>query len=173
MFLKTCLKGRCLPRPLSLLVSRLWHRRLNRSRCAGGTRAAGGRRRPSSRFTTGIAEEPEEIGIRPQQETGIIALQPGLVGAHGAVEGEEILILAICFREQPVTLTVAFAAHPLRGRIGFRDNDGRFTIRIGADLLRLLAALGAEFGRLALPLGLHALIDRLAVLLRQIGPPDP
>ncbi len=31
----------------------------------------------------------------------------------------------------------------------------------------------AEFGGLALPLGLHALVDRLAVLLRQIGPPDP
>ena len=37
----------------------------------------------------------------------------------------------------------------------------------------LLAALGAEFGRLALALGLHALIDRLAVLLRQVGAPDP
>ena len=33
----------------------------------------------------------------------------------------------------------------------------------------LLAALGAELGRLALPFGLHAVIDRLAVLLRQIG----
>ena len=33
-------------------------------------------------------------------------------------------------------------------------------------------ALGAEFGGLALALGLHALIDRLAVLLRQIGAAD-
>ena len=41
-----------------------------------------------------------------------------------------------------------------------------------ADFLRLLAALGAELGGLALPLGLHALIDRLAVLLRQIGAAD-
>ena len=37
---------------------------------------------------------------------------------------------------------------------------------------RLLAALGAELGRLALALGLHALIDRLAVLLRQVGAAD-
>ena len=42
----------------------------------------------------------------------------------------------------------------------------------GADLLRALGALGAELGGLALPLGLHALVDRLAVLLRQIGAPD-
>ena len=36
----------------------------------------------------------------------------------------------------------------------------------------LLAALGAELGRFALPFGLHALIDRLAVLLRQVGAAD-
>ena len=32
--------------------------------------------------------------------------------------------------------------------------------------------MGAELRRLALALGLHALIHRLAVLLRQIGAPD-
>ena len=37
----------------------------------------------------------------------------------------------------------------------------------------LLAALGAELRGLALPFGLHALVDRLAVLLRQIGAADP
>ncbi len=41
-----------------------------------------------------------------------------------------------------------------------------------ADFLRPLSALRAELGRLALALGLHALIDRLAVLLRQVGAPD-
>ena len=38
--------------------------------------------------------------------------------------------------------------------------------------LALLRALGAELGRLALPFGLHAVIDRLAVLLRQVGAAD-
>ena len=41
-----------------------------------------------------------------------------------------------------------------------------------ADFLRALAALRAEFRGLALTLGLHALIDRLAVLLRQVGAAD-
>ena len=57
-------------------------------------------------------------------------------------------------------------------RIGFGQQHGHVAIGLGADLLALLAALGAEFGRLALPLGLHALIDRLAVLSRQVGAAD-
>ena len=40
----------------------------------------------------------------------------------------------------------------------------------GPDFLALLAVLGAEFGGFALPLGLHALIDRLAVLSRKVDP---
>ena len=36
----------------------------------------------------------------------------------------------------------------------------------------LLATLGAELGRFALPLGLHALVDRLTVLLRQVDAAD-
>src|SRR5487761_2459691 len=90
-----------------------------------------------------------------------------------AEELEEVGILAIGFGEQPVAFAVAIAAHLFGGRIGFGDDDGRFAIGVGPDLLRLLAALRAEFGGLALPLGLHALVDRLAVLLRQIGAPDP
>ena len=38
--------------------------------------------------------------------------------------------------------------------------------------LRLLRALGAELRGLALALGLHALVDRLAVLLGQVGAAD-
>src|SRR4029077_13639373 len=98
---------------------------------------------------------------------------PVLIRAHRAVEREEIGVLAIGLGEQPVALAVAGAADLLGGRIGFGDNDGRFAIRVGPDLLRLLATLRAEFGGFALPLGLHALVDRLAVLFRQIGTPDP
>ena len=56
--------------------------------------------------------------------------------------------------------------------IGFGDQHRDVAIGLGADFLALLAALGAELGRFALPLGLHALIDRLAVLLRQIDAAD-
>src|ERR1700688_4709395 len=120
-----------------------------------------------------VAEELEEVGIRPQQEAGVAALQPVLIGRHRAVEREEIRVLAIGLGEQPVALAVTLAAHLFGGRIGFGDDDGGLAIGAGADLLRLLAALRAEFGGLALPFGLHALVDGLAVLLRQVGAPDP
>src|ERR1700688_1834877 len=104
-----------------------------------------------------VAEELEEIGIRPQQEPGVAALQPVLIGCHRTVEREEIGILAVGFGEQPVAFAIALAAHLFSGRIGFGDDDGSFAVGVGPDLLGLLAALRAEFGGLALPLGLHAL----------------
>src|SRR4051794_31184180 len=42
------------------------------------------------RMPGGIGEETEELGIRPQQEAGVVALQPGLIGRHRAVEREEL-----------------------------------------------------------------------------------
>src|SRR6201998_797928 len=101
------------------------------------------RRRVSGRyrqFAGRIAEEPEEIGIRPQQEPGIAALQSVLIGRHRTVEREEIGVLAIGFRKQPVALAVALAAHLFGGGVGFSDDDGGFAISIGPDFLRLLAA---------------------------------
>jgi len=53
------------------------------------------------------------------------------------------------------------------------NQNGDVAIGAGADLLALLAPLSTEFGRLALTFGLHALIDRLAVLRRKIGAADP
>src|ERR1700730_9572195 len=136
-------------------------------------RRRGHGRRGDRRLAGGVAEELEEVRIRPQQEAGIVALQPVLIGRHRAVEREEIRVLAISLGEQPVAFAVARAAHLLSGRIGFGDDDGSFAVGLRPDLLRLLAALGAEFGGLALPLGLHALVDGLAVLFRQVGAPDP
>ena len=126
----------------------------------------------SRRMAGRIGKEAEELGIRPQQEAGVVGAKPGLVGRHRTVEGEELRIPAIGLGEQAVAFGVAHAARLLGGRIGFGNDDGRLAIGLGTDLLRLLAALGAELGGLALPLGLHALIDRLAVLLRQIGAAD-
>src|SRR5580692_9485183 len=128
------------------------------------------RRRGRRRLVRRIAEELEEVRVRPQQEAGVAALQAVLIRRHRAIEREEVGILAIGFGEQPVALAIALAAHLLGGGIGLGHNDGRFAIGIGPDLLGLLAALGAEFGGFALPLGLHALVDRLAVLLGQVGP---
>src|SRR5439155_15650458 len=109
------------------------------------------------------AEISEEIGIRLQQIAGIVALQPVLIGRHRAIEGEEVGVLAIGLGKQAVTFAIALAAGLLGLGVGFRHDHGGFAIGAGADFLGLLAALSPELGGLALPLGLHALIDRLAV----------
>src|SRR4051812_8572561 len=115
-------------------------------------------------MTGRIGKEAEKLRIRPQQEAGVVTLQPVLISRHRAIEREEIRILAVGFREQAVALGVTGATRLLGGRIGLGDDDGRLTVGFRADLLRLLAALGAEFGGFTLAFGLHALIDRLAVL---------
>src|SRR3954471_24772204 len=107
-------------------------------------------RRGRRRMARRIGEEAEEFGFRPQQEASVVGTKPGLIGRHRAVEGEEFRILAIGLGEQPVAFGVANAAGLLGGRIGIGDNDSRFTIGLGANLLRLLTALGSEFLGLAL-----------------------
>ena len=129
---------------------------------ASAPAAAGG-------WPDGLAKKRKNSESGRSRKRVSLRFKPVLVRRHRAIEGEEIRILAIGLGEQPVAFGIADAARLLGGRIGFGDDDGRFAIGLGPDLLRLLAALGAELGGLALPLGLHALIDRLAVLLRQIG----
>ena len=67
---------------------------------------------------------------------------------------------------------VALAADRVGLGLRLGDQHGHVAVGARADFLRALRAVGAELGRLALTLGLHALIDRLAVLLRQIGAAD-
>src|ERR1700759_3047255 len=124
------------------------------------------------RGSGGIAEVAEEIGVRLEQEAGIAALQAVLIGRHRAVEREEVRILAIRLGKQPVALGVALATGLLGLRVRLGHDHRRLAVGVGTDFLRLLPALRAELGRFALALGLHALIDRLAVLLRQIGAAD-
>src|SRR5882672_6360620 len=50
------------------------------------------RRRGRRRMARRIGEEAEELGIRPQQETGVAGAKPGLVSRHRTVEGEELRI---------------------------------------------------------------------------------
>ena len=57
-----------------------------------------------------IAEIAEEVRIRPQHQAGVAVLQAPFIGLHGAVEGEEIRILAIGVGEDAVALGVALAA---------------------------------------------------------------
>src|SRR3954469_603102 len=117
----------------------------------------GRRRRVAGR----IGKEAEELRIRPQQEAGVVAAQSGLVGRHRAVEREELGVPAIGVGEQTVAFGIAGATGLFGGRIGLRDDDGRLTIGLGLDLLRLLAALGTELGGFPRAFGLHALVDRL------------
>ena len=99
-------------------------------------------------------------------------LHAAFVGLHRAVEAEEIRILAIGLGVDAIALGVALAADLLGLGRGVGQQHRDVAIGPGPDLLALLAALGAELGGLALPLGLHALIDRLAVLLRQVDAAD-
>ncbi len=54
--------------------------------------------------------------------------------------------------------------------LSLSQNHRRIAIRLAADLLRNLLALGAILVGLAHPFLLHAAIDRVAVLRRKIGP---
>src|SRR5580704_14549627 len=141
-------------------------RRSSRRRCRLGVGAF------RQRLARRIAEIAEEIRIRPQHQMRVAVLHAAFVSLHRAVESKEPLILAIGLGVNAITLGVALAADLLGLRRGFRQQYGDIAIGPGSDLLGLLAALGAELGRLALPLGLHALIDRLAVLLRQVDAAD-
>src|ERR1044072_6367918 len=127
-----------------------------------------GRNRPA-RLVRGAAEEAEELRAGPRAEARVVGAQSLLIGGHRAVEGKEVRVLAIGVGKQAVALGIAGAADLFSRRAGVRDDNGRLAIGLGPDFLRLLAALGAELGGLALTLGLHALINRLAVGLRQIG----
>src|SRR6185312_14744103 len=67
---------------------------------------------------------------------------------------------------------VALAAQDLRLLLRLGDDLDALPVGVGGDLLGEAVALGAELRRLALAIGAHAGIDRLAVLLRQIGAAD-
>src|SRR4029077_17225503 len=122
-------------------------------------RRIGARRRARARRTTGrrrtllaggIAEEAEEIAIGAKHQMRVAMLHAALIGLHGAIEAEEVGVLAIGVGKDAVALGVALAAHVFRLRIGFGDQHRDVAVGPGADLLALLAALGAEFGGLAL-----------------------
>ena len=145
---------------------------------AGACRRLGrlgrGRRRGARRpgLAGGAVEILEELRIRAQQKPGIARLERPLISLHRAVEGEEVRILAEGLGKDAVLLGIAIAPDALRfaGRVGLDHGD--FAIGGAADTPRGTLAFGAELGRLPLPLGLHAAVDRLHVRFRQVDALD-
>src|SRR5215472_16982721 len=150
---------------------RLFRRVARTLRIARCRRRRRGRALAAFGLAGGIAEIAEEIGIGPQHQMRIRALHAALIGLHRAIEGEEARILAVSLGENAIALAVALAADLLGLGIRFRHQHGDIAVGPRPDLLGLLAALGAELGRFALALGLHALVHRLAILLRQVDAP--
>ena len=95
------------------------------------------------------------------------------VGLDGAVEGEKFLIPIERRGKHSVALCITLAANLLSFGVRLCDEDADFSISTRLDLLGALIANGTKLRSLALALGLHALINGLAVLLRQVGSPDP
>src|SRR5262249_24389337 len=112
--------------------------------------------------------ETKEFGIGLEQHARVVGAQPGFVGLHRTIEGEEVGIAAIGLGENAIALGIALAARTLAVRLRLGDQHRDVPIRLGADLLRLLRALRTILRGFLLAFGLHALVDRLAVLLRQV-----
>src|SRR5262249_8441922 len=128
-----------------------------------GRRGRGRRTGVGTRLAVRVEEVAEEVRIRTHQQPRVALLQASIVSLHRAIEGEEVLVLVERIRKDAVALGIAFSARllALRGRFG--HDDGGVAVGLGLDLLGALQALRSELLRLALALGLHALVDRLAV----------
>src|SRR6185312_17234660 len=123
-------------------------------------------------LAAGTVEILEELRIGTQQKPRIAWLQRLLISLHRAVKSEEIRILAERLGEDAVLLGVAVTADALgfTRRVGLDHRD--FAIGGTANPPRGAFAFGAELGRLALPLGLHAAVDRLHVRFGQVDALD-
>src|SRR5258705_5572002 len=137
-----------------------------------GLRVPVGRRRRGA-LAAAAAEEPEEIAVRRQDQCRVLPAERLAIGLHRAVESEEVLILAEGVGVDLDRFALTLAAQDLRLLLRLGDDHRALALGDGADALGVLVALGAELLRLALPLGLHAREDRLAVLFRQVGAAQP
>ena len=128
--------------------------------------AARGRRRRPPRAVLEHAQEIR-VGREHQRRAGIG--QRVTVGLQGAIELVELRVLAEGLGEQAVRLGVALAAADRGGALRLGEDDGALAVGARLDLLRPFEALRAQLLGLALTLGLHAVVDRLAGLERQVG----
>src|SRR5262245_8592049 len=94
------------------------------------------------------------------------------VGLHRTIEGEEVLVLVKGVCKDLISGCIALTSDLLRFRCCLRDQHGDFAIRARPNFLCTLRALRAELRGLALTFGLHALINGLAILLREVGASD-
>ena len=127
------------------------------------------RRRRAGRFSARIDEVPEKLRIRLQHHARVAVAEAGLIRLHRTIEGKEIGVAGERVGEDAVARGVTLTAGLLGFRLRFRQQHGHVAIGARADFLAALRTLGAELGRLALPLRLHALIHGLTVLIGQIG----
>src|SRR5256885_16705683 len=102
-----------------------------------------------------------------------LVLEARAVGVEAAVEGVELGILVEGARIDGGRPGVALALHALGVAVGFGDDDVTRAIGFGADFLRQREALRARICCNALALRVHAPIDRLAHLLRQLNTLEP
>src|SRR3989344_3024869 len=110
----------------------------------------------------------EEIRARVHDQDVFFRPEAFLVGAETAIQRIE-------FRRAPVGRAIqrrgpgiALAAHPLGLAVGLGQEHLALALGVGANLLRRLRALRAQLVRDARAFRLHALIHRLADLIRQV-----
>src|SRR5690606_6354639 len=111
----------------------------------------------------------EELAVRRHDHSRVVALQALLIGFHRAIKSEELRVARVGRTIDLVALCVALAAENLCAPLCFGECHRRFTVGTAANALRLFITLRSDFRSLTLTFRLHALIDRLAVLLRQVG----
>src|SRR5712692_7783024 len=142
-----------------------WRRRRNALQPSLRRRPSGRRGRP--RHSRPAREEAEETPLGAQHERRIATVERIAIGLQRAVEGEELLVLAKRVGIELYRLRVAVAAHPLGVALRLGEDDGALALGVGAHGLRRLGAFAAVLPRLLFAFGLHAGIDRLAILFRQ------
>src|SRR3984957_3692338 len=116
----------------------------------------------------GAVQVLEEIALRRYDQN--IALEPQgiLVGLHAAIEGGEFWIAGIGARIGRGSTRISLAAYVLRlaGCIG--QNVGALALGIGADLLGVSRAAGAQLLRLCDLALLHALVHGRGNIVSQV-----
>src|SRR5690349_6808408 len=121
-------------------------------------------RLPSER----VPEVAQEVRVGLEQHEVVPAAEGRAVGLHAAIEGEELRVLRERRGVDRGGFGVALAAHALRVAIGFGEDHLALAVGVGADLLAFGGAGGSQFVGNALPLRLHAAVDRFAHFLRQV-----
>ena len=103
----------------------------------------------------------------------VLPAQRPLVGGHGAVELEEVLILPEGFGKYAVTLAIRFASGDLGLTLSIGHKLDHRPVGLGADPRRGFLTAGDLVGGFPLPLGAHPGEGRLEVLDRQVGLLEP